>query len=112
MPYKSFVCRQCGNCCINVPGAYDNSVSTADVRMWQRAGRDDILAWIQGTDTGHGYLLYRLWFDPETGLAVTKCPWLLLSPDGRYSCRIHDLKPKHCRDWPHTREDAESSCGV
>lgn len=110
MPLKSFTCRQCGNCCIHDPGAYSNSVYLADLRMWKEAGRDDILEWVVGTDTGLGYVLYWLWFDPETGLEAEACPWLLPLADGKYACGIHDLKPKHCRDWPQTREDAESSC--
>ena len=108
MSYKAFGCRQCGNCCINVPGAYSNSVFIEDVHMWEQNGRKDILAWVVRTETGYGSVLYNLWFDPETGKPAAGCPWLNELPDGKYSCLIHDVKPRHCRDWPDSRQAARS----
>jgi hypothetical protein len=68
------------------------------------------LRWVVGSDTGHGFFLYKLWFNPETGDEVNSCPWLKELPSRKYACLIHDVKPRHCRDWPLTKEDANSSC--
>ena len=104
-----FQCKQCGHCCIDVPGAYSNSVEEDDIRMWKRENRRDILEWVITREGSPGILLHYLWYNPETGEEVDSCPWLKTSPDGKFSCSIHDVKPRHCRDWPHTRHDVESS---
>jgi Fe-S-cluster containining protein len=107
--FKSFHCKQCGHCCIDIPGAFSNSVEEDDVRMWKRKHRGDILRWVISKEDRYGIVLYYLWFDPETGEEVKSCPWLEILPDGKYSCLIHDVKPRHCRDWPHTRQDIMTS---
>lgn len=110
MPLKNFNCKQCGCCCKEVPGAYANSVCSEDIRLWLKQGREDILRWVVGCDTAFGYYLYYLWFDPETGDPADGCPWLKELSNGKHSCLIHDVKPRHCRDWPLTRKDMEFSC--
>lgn len=106
MPFEDFVCLRCGRCCTDVPGANRNTVDAADLARWRARGRDDILAWIKQVDIGDGRTRPELWFDPQTGLAVRECPWVERNADGTVSCRIQDDKPRHCRDWPPTRQDA------
>jgi Fe-S-cluster containining protein len=39
---------------------------------------------------------------------VQRCPWLRKVPgQNRYVCRIHDLKPDHCRRYPRSRRHVE-----
>ena len=106
MPAHPFHCRRCGNCCTLVPGAYGNSVETEDIQRWESQGREDILAWVLPWYAGSGTVLYELWVDPQTGEMADACPWLEERADGTTICRIHDTKPRHCRDWPPGRAEA------
>jgi len=106
MPFENFTCRRCGRCCTDVPGANRNTVDEHDLARWRAHGREDILAWVAPADIGGGVMHLSVWFDPETGRGVRECPWVERKADGTVGCRIHDVKPKHCRDWPPTRQDA------
>ena len=94
MPPNGFKCKQCGNCCLNLTGAFQACASEADIRRWEEAGRD-------------------IWVNPRTGDDVARCPWLRKVPGAdKYSCRIHDVKPDHCRRYPVSRKHAErTGCG-
>jgi Fe-S-cluster containining protein len=38
---------------------------------------------------------------------IKRCPWLRKLPNqDKYICRIHDLKPEHCRAYPKSRKHA------
>ncbi len=42
-----------------------------------------------------------LWISPETGKETQRCPWLRKLPrQEKYECRIHDVRPEVCRDFP------------
>jgi len=104
-----FLCRQCGHCCINLSDAFSVCATVADIERWQAAGRDDILAWVDPIPVGDAFV-YDLWIDPETGDDVIRCPWLEKTPDtNRYVCRIHDLKPDQCREYPKSRRHADET---
>jgi len=104
-----FQCRQCGHCCINVSGAFSTCATRADIERWETAGRDDILAWVGMIVLGDS-VVYDLWVDPETGDDVSQCPWLgKVHGQDRYFCRIHDLKPDHCRAYPKSRRHADET---
>lgn len=109
MSTPSFRCRHCGLCCTEVPGAFENSADLADIQRWEDEGRDDILAWVLAWYAGWGAVLYELWVNPKTGNIADGCPWLEWQDDGTCTCRIHDTKPKHCRDWPLCESDARSA---
>ena len=47
-----FICKRCGNCCLNLWDAYQCSVDQADIDMWQGKSRDDILEWVDAIDCG------------------------------------------------------------
>lgn len=50
----------------------------------------------------------------DTGNRIAKtCPWLKRLPDrDRYACRIHDVRPSLCRQYPGTRKHARmTGCG-
>ncbi|MBN2325935.1 MAG: hypothetical protein JXR73_02185 [Candidatus Omnitrophica bacterium] len=49
-----------------------------------------------------------LWINPRTGEDVTRCPWLRkVRGKNIYACRIHDTKPRHCHEFPWSREIAQ-----
>jgi len=106
MPPKGFKCKQCGNCCRNLYDAFSTCVSDEDIQMWQRAGRHDILEWVSPIQLGT-HFVYDIWISPVTGEDVQRCPWLRKLPkQDKYICRIHDLKPEHCRAYPRSRKHA------
>ncbi len=108
MREAGFICKQCGNCCLNLSGAESTCASEADVRMWEAAGRDDILAWVDPIRLGDQLIAYDIWVNPRTGDDVVRCPWLQkVRGSQTYICQIHDLKPEHCRNYPISREHAE-----
>ena len=106
----SFNCKQCGHCCLNLSGAFSTSVPEEDIRLWEAEGREDILEWVVPIPIGDGQMTYDIWFSPTTGEEVSRCPWLRKLPNkDKYICRIHDVKPTHCRNYPHSREHAEKT---
>jgi Fe-S-cluster containining protein len=86
--------------------AFATCASETDVRRWEEAGRYDILEWVASIAVGESYI-YDIWINPKTGEDVPRCPWLRkVRGADRYVCRIHDLKPDHCRRYPQSREHA------
>ena len=80
--------------------------------MWRENLRDNILAWVDPIDCGNGVVVYDIWINPRTGEDVARCPWLRKLPKkNKYTCRIHEAKPKVCREFPKTEEQAkEKGC--
>jgi len=100
MPPDGFNCKQCGHCCLNL-NAFATCASEVDVQRWMREGRNDILEWVEPVALGDVVVAYDIWMDPKTGEDVSCCPWLLKLPNSdKYICRIHDVKPELCRDYP------------
>jgi len=108
MPPNGFICKQCGNCCINL-NAFSTCAAEEDINQWKSAGRSDILEWVFFMPVGDS-LVYDIWFNPNTGDEVQRCPWLRKLPQkDKYICRIHDLKPRLCREYPKSRKHAEET---
>lgn len=110
-PPEGFLCKQCGRCCLDLDG-FSTSAYPEDVARWRAEGREDILEWVDifyycGQEGG-----YDIWISPVTGEGVPRCPWLRKYPKTeKYYCRIHDTKPKHCRDYPLDKKQAlEHGC--
>lgn len=102
---EKFRCMQCGHCCREVSGAFSTCAEPEDVDRWEAEGRFDILEWVDLSLRDQG--LMDLWFDPITGDEATRCPWLRKVPrQDRYRCRIHDTKPRHCREYPKSKKHA------
>ena len=105
-----FMCKRCGNCCLSLTDAYQCSVDQSDIDMWRDNSRDDILEWVDTIDCGHGGSVYDIWIDPKTGEDVVRCPWLRKLPGkNTYACRIHEVKPRVCREYPKTEEHAKGT---
>jgi Fe-S-cluster containining protein len=100
-----FKCRHCGNCCQNLK--YHNACSEKDYRKWKALDRKDILEKVIIVKSNSQTPQYKIWREPGTSRFYPKCPWL--QPSGfndRYECRIHDVKPEYCRQYPLTRKHA------
>jgi len=109
MPPKDFKCKQCGNCCLNLGDAFQTCATDEDIQLWEEKGRDDILEWVSVIQLGD-LSVYDIWISPRTGDDVTRCPWLRKLPNkNKYICRIHDVKPAHCREYPKSRKHAEET---
>ena len=107
MPPKGFKCKQCGNCCLKLRDAVEICATDKDMRMWEREGREDILEWVDPIPIGESKFVYDIWISPVTGEDVQRCPWLRkLRGKDKYFCRIHDVKPEHCRKYPKSRKHA------
>jgi hypothetical protein len=102
---EDFSCRQCGRCCLSL--VYHDDIGQEDVARWQALGRSDILAWVGVFEGRQGEKSYRIWTDPGTGQLCGRCPFLeRIARENRWVCRIHDVKPAICRQYPMSRKHA------
>ena len=102
---REFTCKQCGNCCLTL--IYFDSLTTEDVDTWKRAGRKDILEWVGVFPKDDQEPVYRVWMKPGTREFVQGCPFLQKKPhENLWFCRIQDVKPKFCRQYPLSRKHA------
>ena len=105
---EDFQCRRCGGCCRFLD--YRNQVTAEDVSVWRAAGRNDILKWVDETARNGKTRRYRAWVEPGTGKEADECPFLEKIPEnGKWRCRIHDVKPAFCRHFPLNRKHAAMS---
>ena len=110
MPPKGFKCIQCGQCCLNLLDSFQTSATDQDIKMWDSEGRDDILEWVDPIHVGGNQYVYDIWISPVTGEDVQRCPWLRKLPNqDKYICRIHDVKPEHCRNYPKSKKHAQKT---
>ena len=102
---EDFNCRQCGRCCRALD--YHHEVTEADMDRLKASGREDITEWVEVTAGEDQITAYRIWVSPKTGQLVTPCPFLDKDPaSNRWNCRIHDIKPGICRQYPVSRKHA------
>jgi Fe-S-cluster containining protein len=105
---EDFRCRQCGDCCRYLD--YHNEVTAGDVAFWKASGRNDILEWIDEISRNGHMQGYRAWVIPGTRKEADTCPFLEKEPDSRrWRCRIQDVKPAICRQYPLNRKHAVMS---
>ncbi len=84
-------CNQCGKCCIQ----YSDGGLTAtqqEIEHWKIA-KPEIYWYVQAG---------KIWMDPESGKQLVKCPWLIQTPNKKYSCSIYLDRPDDCRHYPVT----------
>ncbi len=102
---EDFTCRQCGTCCQKLD--YHNEVTAEDVAYWEQIGRNDVLAWVGAFKKDGQETTYRIWIKPGTREFAETCPFLNKNPhENKYICRIHDVKPRICREYPVSRKHA------
>jgi len=95
-------CSSCGKCCIVQGSGF--TMMPEDYRRWKSQLRRDILLYIwrcgvpsECEITGDVWID---WIDPKTGEILKHCPFLRKVGRARYTCTIHDTKPRICeRFW-------------
>jgi Fe-S-cluster containining protein len=102
---EDFNCRQCGECCRSLD--YHNAVTVHDVAYWEEIGRQDVLDWVGTFRKNDQEPVYRIWIKPGTREFAETCPFLEKIPhENHWTCRIHDVKPRICREYPVSRKHA------
>lgn len=102
---EDFSCRRCGDCCQRL--GHRIECVPEDVARWEALGRTDILEWVKAHRGKDGSVSYSVWIHPGTSRYAERCPWLEKRPDSRgQRCRIHDVKPAVCREYPGSRKHA------
>ena len=102
---EDFTCRQCGKCCQRLD--YHSEVTADDVAYWEQAGRSDVLEWVGAYEQDGQETTYRIWMKPGTRTVAETCPFLQkISDENKWICRIHDVKPHICREYPVSRKHA------
>ena len=78
------------------------SASSDDLDAWE-ADRPDIFRYVRNGE---------IWFDPETGESLSRCPWLREATQAeKFTCAIHADRPEDCRLYPtHLAEMARDEC--
>ena len=83
-------CNQCGKCCIKY-GNGGLSASASEIDYWENY-RPEIFRYVKDG---------KIWFDPDSDKAFTKCPWLKKAADSKkYTCDIYFDRPNDCRYYP------------
>jgi hypothetical protein len=86
-------CARCSSCCTDLWDAYNFTATERDLLLWSLSGRWDILDRID-------WRIWHCWISSKTGLVLDKCPWLYKNREKTaFSCRIDEVKPRHCRLW-------------
>ena len=103
---EAFSCRQCGLCCRTLN--FRTECTVRDYEYWEALGRIDIMEWVSLVRQNNKIVSCRIWVKPGTRHYAEGCPWLRKIPDqDRFECRIHDVRPGICRQYPGSRKHAE-----
>ncbi len=103
---ETFKCHQCGHCCHNLD--YYDQLTETDYNRWQSLERKDILMTVRRVRRGNKTFAYRMWEKTGTEKTASPCPWLRKIPtQNRWECRIHDVRPEICRQYPGSRKHAD-----
>lgn len=88
-------CNQCGKCCIKY-GDGALSATTEEIDLWE-IFEPEIFKFVKNNE---------IWFDPETGFRLSRCPFLEIEPKkdalapNKYTCSIYMNRPEDCRHYP------------
>lgn len=88
-------CNQCGKCCIKY-GDGALSATKEEIDLWELFN-PEIFKFVKNQE---------IWFDPESGLRLTRCPFLDVVPNintlapYKYTCSIYLDRPEDCRHYP------------
>ncbi len=88
-------CNQCGKCCIKY-GDGALSATKEEIGMWE-VFQPNIFRFVRNNE---------IWFDPESGSKLKRCPFLELAPktnslaSNKYTCSIYLNRPEDCRHYP------------
>ncbi len=88
-------CNSCGKCCTKYGGGR-LSASQAEIEYWD-IFRPDIAAYVKNGE---------IWFSPETGTLIERCPWLNKLPGKDiFTCDIYNDRPDDCKFYPVTMSE-------
>ena len=88
-------CNQCGKCCIKY-GDGDIAATQEEIDIWE-IFNPEIFEYVKNN---------QIWFDPQTGANLTRCPFLDVEPNVdpsaqlKYTCSIYLDRPEDCRHYP------------
>lgn len=88
-------CNQCGKCCIKY-GDGALSATKEEIDLWELFN-PDIFKFVKDRE---------IWFDPISGIQLTRCPFLEIeapksaSAQTKYTCSIYLDRPEDCRHYP------------
>jgi len=88
-------CNQCGKCCIKY-GDGALSATAEEINLWE-IFQPEISKFVKNNE---------IWFDPETGSRLRRCPFLEVAPktdthaSNKYTCSIYLNRPEDCRHYP------------
>lgn len=100
---EGFKCKQCGLCCKSTQ--YVN-ICAEDIERWKKHGRTDLFSnemkmeWDYFGSSG----LFR-------NSTTCTCPFLGKKQNKKeFYCKIQEIKPLFCRQFPRSKEHAKSFC--
>lgn len=88
-------CNQCGKCCIKY-GDGDLCATQEEIDLWE-IFNPKIYEFVKNNE---------IWFDPKSGIRLTRCPFLEIAPKkvitekNMYTCSIYLDRPEDCRHYP------------
>ena len=88
-------CNQCGKCCIKY-GDGGLSATKEEIDLWE-IFNPEIFKFVKNEE---------IWFDPQSGLSLNRCPFLKIAPKKndlaptKYTCSIYLNRPEDCRHYP------------
>ena len=88
-------CNQCGKCCINYGGG-GLAATKEEIDLWE-IFNPEIYEYVKDGE---------IWFDPESGTRIKRCPFLEVTPKSGpldkdvYTCSIYLDRPEDCRLYP------------
>lgn len=88
-------CNQCGKCCIKYGGG-DLAATQEEIDLWE-IFNPNIFDYVKNGE---------IWFDPNTGSKLNRCPFLEVAPKvtdnaaNKYTCSIYLDRPEDCRHYP------------
>lgn len=97
---EGFKCKRCGTCCLTTDHV---DLCLEDIVRWEKAGRKDLYT---------PEMIIEWDFFGASGLfrnqTTSRCPFLRkVRGKDEYYCKIHDIKPLLCRQFPRDREHAK-----
>ncbi|MFC1235311.1 YkgJ family cysteine cluster protein [Vibrio sp. F74] len=88
-------CNSCGKCCIKY-GDGDIWATKDEIDLWE-IFNPNIFEYVKNDE---------IWFDPESGIRLKRCPFLEIVPNKnalapkKYTCSIYLDRPEDCRHYP------------
>ena len=104
------LCTRCGKCCTKKSYIETMTATPEDIAKWWALGRNDILKWVEPWryPKGNGWsaMTFNMFVD-AAGRQRSKCPFFKVDKEGCGGCKIHDVSPASCSQYPVDAEQME-----